>query len=103
MPEDVKKRGGSGYVVNKTKTILQQYLQYRITAGSIVITWSDLTDSMCGARIEKKIRNSDKRDHKMAATRDHKKIEKDEARELKRFQRYVKTLKSIKKNQQHKN
>lgn len=27
MTEDVKKRGGSGYVVNKTKTILQQYLQ----------------------------------------------------------------------------
>ena len=27
MTEDVKKRGGSGYVVNKTKKILEQYLQ----------------------------------------------------------------------------
>lgn len=27
MTEDVKKRGGSGYVVNKTKKILQEYLQ----------------------------------------------------------------------------
>ena len=27
MTEDVKKRGGSGYVVNKTKQILQEYLQ----------------------------------------------------------------------------
>ena len=27
MTEDVKKRGGSGYVVRKTKTIIEQYLQ----------------------------------------------------------------------------
>ena len=27
MTEDVKKRGGSGYVVNKTKKILEEYLQ----------------------------------------------------------------------------
>ena len=27
MTEDVKKRGGSGYVINKTKKILQEYLQ----------------------------------------------------------------------------
>ena len=27
VTEDVKKRGGSGYVVNKTKKILEEYLQ----------------------------------------------------------------------------